>query len=57
MRRLPFLFDPSHPAIRKQALKLFHFDLSSISKLSLGLFAVTVTADGFNIMHASIADC
>jgi hypothetical protein len=40
-----------------KALRLIRFDMGGISELSLGLLAVTVTAaDGFNKMHASIAN-
>ena len=43
-------------ANRYKALSFTGFGIKGTSELSLGLLAVAVTADGFNIMHASIAD-
>jgi hypothetical protein len=43
-------------ANRYKALALIRLGFNGTSELSLGLRAVAVTADGFNIMHASIAD-
>jgi len=45
-----------HLADRYKALKRVRFGRVGTPELSLGLLAVTVTADGFNIMHASIAN-
>ena len=39
-----------------KALMFIVFSMEITSELSLGLLAVAMTADGLNIMHASIAD-
>ena len=43
-------------ANRYKALALMRFGINGTSELSLGRLAVAVAVDGFNIMHASIAD-
>lgn len=48
--------DRRNSADRYKVLKFIVFSMEGTSELSLGLLAVAVTADGFNIMHASIAD-
>ena len=48
--------DRCDSADRYKALKLIVFGMEGRSELSLGLLAVAVAADGFNIMHASIAN-
>ena len=45
-----------HLADCYKALKRIRFGRVGKPEFSLGLLAVTVTVDGFNIMHASIAD-
>jgi hypothetical protein len=52
------IISDNHDSVdRLKALRLIRFDMGGISELSLGLLAVTVTAaDGFNKMHASIAN-
>lgn len=51
-----FMPDRHDLADRCNALVFIFFGIEVTSELSLGLLAVAVTADGFNIMHASIAD-
>ena len=48
--------DRRDSANRSKILMFIVFSLEGTSELSLGLLAVAVTADGFNIMHASIAN-
>jgi hypothetical protein len=45
-----------HLADRYKALKRIRSGTVGTPELSLGLRAVTVAVDGFNIMHASIAN-
>jgi len=50
------MYDNQDLADRSKVLKRIRFGMVGTSELSLGLLAVTVTADGFNVMHASIAN-